>query len=159
MGVHDSPELAWSDWLGSAQFDRPEDDWPRRFARAYVDYAAGEQRAWLHAMGHRIFPVVGWAERGDGRAGGHGNSVPRFHLTWGTGPGVVEPFERRVRAHAEAGRVRFAFRHRVDEVVLTDGVVTGVRGAVLEPSDVEPRAAQQPRRGRRVRPRAVRRWW
>jgi hypothetical protein len=137
MGVHDSHELAWSDWLGSAQFDRPEDAWPRRFARAYVDHAAGEQRAWLHAMGHRIFPVVGWAERGDGRSGGHGNSVPRFHLTWGTGPGVVEPFERRVRAHVEAGRVRFAFRHRVDEVVLTDGVVTGVRGAVLEPSDVD----------------------
>jgi hypothetical protein len=137
LGVHDSAELAWSDWLGSAQFDRPEDDWPRRFARAYVEHAAGEQRAWLHAMGHRIFPVVGWAERGDGRAGGHGNSVPRFHLTWGTGPGVVEPFERRVRAHAEAGRLRFAFRHRVDEVVLTDGVVTGVRGSVLEPSDVE----------------------
>ena len=108
MGVHDSFDLAWSDWLGSAQFDRPEDAWPRRFARAYVEHAAGEQRAWLHAMGHRIFPVVGWAERGDGRATGHGNSVPRFHLTWGTGPGVVEPFERRVRAHADAGRVRLA---------------------------------------------------
>jgi predicted oxidoreductase len=137
MGVHDSFDLAWSDWLGSAQFDRPEDAWPERFARAYVEHAAGEQRAWLRAMGHRIFPVVGWAERGDGRATGHGNSVPRFHLTWGTGPGVVEPFERRVRAHADAGRVRLAFRHRVDEVVVTDGVVTGVRGAVLAPSDAE----------------------
>ena len=117
MGVHDSHELALSDWMGSAQFDREEDHWPRRWAEAYVDFAAGEKRSWLRSMGHRVFPVVGWAERGDGRADGHGNSVPRFHITWGTGPGLVEPFERRVREHVAAGRVRFAFRHRVDELV------------------------------------------
>ena len=133
MGVRDSRELAHQDWFGSAQFDRPEDHWPRAWAEAYLDFAAGEKRAWLHAMGLRIFPVVGWAERGDGRAGGHGNSVPRFHITWGTGPGVVEPFERRVRAHAEAGRIRFAFRHRVDGLILEAGAVAGVRGAILAP--------------------------
>ncbi len=136
LGIHDSVELAWQDWLGSAQFDRDEDYWPRQWARAYVEFAAGEKRSWLHRQGHRIFPVVGWAERGDGRADGHGNSVPRFHLTWGTGPGVVAPFERRVRAHAETGRVRFAFRHRVDEVLLEAGTAVGVRGALLEPSDI-----------------------
>ena len=85
-------------------------------------------------MGVRFFPVVGWAERGGYLADGHGNSVPRFHVTWGTGPGVVEPFERRVRAAVAAGRVELRFRHRVDELAVTDGVVTGVRGAVLEPS-------------------------
>jgi hypothetical protein len=134
MGIRDSPELAWQDWLGSAAFDRDEDHWPRRWARAYVDFAAGEKRPWLRSMGHRLFPVVGWAERGDGRAEGHGNSVPRFHITWGTGPGVVEPFERRVRAAVEGGLVRLRFRHRVDALVTSGGVVTGVRGAVLEPS-------------------------
>jgi uncharacterized protein len=126
MGVHDSHELALSDWMGSAQFDREEDLWPRRWAEAYVDFAAGEKRSWLRQMGLRLFPVVGWAERGDGRADGHGNSVPRFHITWGTGPGVVEPFERRIREHVATGRVRFAFRHRVDELVVStgpDGVV------------------------------------
>ncbi len=137
MGIHDSLELAMQDWMGSAQFDRPEDEWPRRWAEAYLDFAAGEKRAWLHSMGHRFFPVVGWAERGDGRAGGHGNSVPRFHITWGTGPGIVEPFERRVREGALAGRVTFAFRHRVDELVVTDGSVTGVRGSILAPDDAE----------------------
>ena len=135
MGVRDSLELATQDWMGSAQFDRPEDYWPRRWAQAYLEFAAGEKRAWLHEMGHRLFPVVGWAERGDGRAGGHGNSVPRFHITWGTGPGIVEPFERRVREAALAGRVTFAFRHRVDELVVADGAVTGVRGSVLAPDD------------------------
>ncbi len=137
MGVKDSADLAWQDWQGSAQYDRAEDRWPRAWSEAYVDFAAGEKRAWLRAMGHRIFPVVGWAERGDGRAEGHGNSVPRFHITWGTGPGLVEPFERRVRAHVDAGRITLAFRHRVDEVLLADGAAVGVRGAVLEPSAVD----------------------
>src|SRR6478609_9509311 len=109
MGVKDSLDLALQDWFGSAQFDRPEDHWPRKWAEAYVHFAAGEKRSWLRGMGHRFFPVVGWAERGDGRADGHGNSVPRFHLTWGTGPGVVAPFERRVREHVATGRIQLRF--------------------------------------------------
>ncbi|MEV7429664.1 FAD-binding dehydrogenase [Nocardioides sp. NPDC092400] len=137
MGVKDSLELARQDWFGSAQFDRPEDRWPRAWAEAYLHFAAGEKRSWLRGMGHRIFPVVGWAERGDGTATGHGNSVPRFHITWGTGPGVVEPFERRVREHVASGRVRLACRHRVDELLVEGGVAVGVRGGVLEPTDVE----------------------
>ena len=136
MGIKDSHELAWQDWLGSAQFDRDEDLWPRRWAEAYVDFAAGEKRSWLRELGHRVFPVVGWAERGDGRADGHGNSVPRFHITWGTGPGVVEPFERRVRAHAETGRIELRFRHRVDEVLVEGGAAAGVRGTLLAPDDM-----------------------
>jgi predicted oxidoreductase len=133
MGIKDSVELALQDWMGSAQFDREEDHWPRRWAEAYVHFAHQEKRAWLHEMGHRIFPVVGWAERGDGTASGHGNSVPRFHLTWGTGPGVVEPFERRVRA---SERITLLFRHQVDELLVEDGAVVGVRGTVLEPSAI-----------------------
>src|SRR6059058_4668312 len=119
MRIRDSRELALQDWLGSAGFDRAEDYWPRRWAEAYVDFAAGEKRAWLRAQGLRIFPVVGWAERGGYLATGHGNSVPRFHVTWGTGPGVIEPFMRRVRAAAGRGLVRFAFRHRVDGLTAT----------------------------------------
>ncbi|MEU9506815.1 FAD-binding dehydrogenase [Micromonospora sp. NPDC048170] len=135
MGIRDSRELALQDWLGTAGFDRPEDEWPRRWAEAYVDFAAGEKRSWLHARGVRFFPVVGWAERGGYGATGHGNSVPRFHVTWGTGPAVVAPFARRVRDAVAKGLVTLAFRHRVDGLVVTDGAVTGVRGAVLEPSD------------------------
>ena len=131
MGVRDSVELAWQDWLGTAGFDRPEDHWPGLWARAYVDFAAGEKRAWLHEQGMRWFPVVGWAERGDGHAGGHGNSVPRFHVTWGTGPGVVEPFVRKAIQAERDGLLTFAFRHRVDDLVLDGGAVTGVSGAVL----------------------------
>ena len=136
MGIRDSRALAWQDWLGSAAFDRPEDAWPRRVADAYVGWAAGEMRGWLRAQGLRFFPVVGWAERGGGLADGHGNSVPRFHLAWGTGPGVVEPFERRVREHVAAGRVELRFRHRVGRLVTASGAVTGVAGDRLAPSTV-----------------------
>ncbi|HET7414451.1 MAG TPA: FAD-binding dehydrogenase [Arthrobacter sp.] len=134
MGIRDSQELALQDWMGSAGFDREEDYWPRKWAEAYVDFASGEKRAWLRGMGHRIFPVIGWAERGDGRAQGHGNSVPRFHLTWGTGPGVMEPFEKRVRRAVDDGLVSLRFRHRVTGLTEHDGVVNGVQGSVLEPS-------------------------
>ncbi|THV43490.1 FAD-binding dehydrogenase [Glycomyces buryatensis] len=135
MGVRDSRELAWQDWVGTAGFDRPEDAWPRKWAEAYVDFASGEKRAWLHGLGVRFFPVVGWAERGGYTAQGHGNSVPRFHITWGTGPGIVAPFADRVRAAAGAGSVRLAFRHRVDSLNVSDGVVTGVSGSVLADDD------------------------
>ena len=135
LGIRDSRDLAWRDWLGTAGFDRDEDAWPRRWAEAYVDFAAGEKRAWLHAMGLRFFPVVGWAERGGALATGHGNSVPRFHVTWGTGPGVLEPFLRRVRDGVARGRITLRFRHRVNELTTSGGRVDGVRGERLAPSD------------------------
>jgi predicted oxidoreductase len=137
LRIHDSRDLALQDWLGSAGFDRTEDHWPRRWAEAYVDFAAGEKRAWLRQQGLRIFPIVGWAERGGYLATGHGNSVPRFHVTWGTGPGVIEPFVRRVREAEQRGLVTFRFRHRATALSMTGGVVDGVQGDVLESSDVE----------------------
>jgi len=137
LRVRDSHDLALQDWLGSAGFDRDEDHWPRRWAEAYVDFAAGEKRAWLRQQGLRIFPIVGWAERGGYLATGHGNSVPRFHVTWGTGPGVIEPFVRRVRATESRGLVSFRFRHRVTALTRTGGAVDGVQGDVLEPSNAE----------------------
>ncbi|MBP0459280.1 FAD-binding dehydrogenase [Streptomyces montanisoli] len=135
MGIKDGRELALQDWLGTAGFDRPEDHWPRRWAEAYVDFASGEKRAWLHRRGVRFFPLVGWAERGGYDATGHGNSVPRFHITWGTGPGIVAPFERRVREGVAKGLVTFRFRHRVTDLARTDGTLDTVSGEVLEPSD------------------------
>ncbi|QKV95829.1 FAD-binding dehydrogenase [Streptomyces sp. NA02950] len=137
LRIRDSRELAWQDWLGTAGFDREEDHWPRRWAEAYVDFAAGEKRSWLHAQGLRLFPLVGWAERGGYDATGHGNSVPRFHITWGTGPGVVAPFERRVRAAAARGLVDLRFRHRVTGLARSAGAVDTVTGDILEPSDTE----------------------
>jgi uncharacterized protein len=134
LGIRDSHELALQDWMGTAGFDRSEDHWPRKWAEAYVGFAAGEKYSWLRGLGIRFFPIVGWAERGNGLALGRGNSVPRFHITWGTGPGVLEPFVANIGAAVKKGLARLCFRHRVDELVLSGGVVTGVRGTVLEDS-------------------------
>ncbi|MGX8010872.1 FAD-binding dehydrogenase [Mesorhizobium sp. ORM8.1] len=137
MRIRDSYELALEDWMGTAAFDRPEDFWPRKWAEAYVGFAAGEKRSWLIERGMKFFPVVGWAERGGGNAIGHGNSVPRFHITWGTGPGVLEPFVLRVREAQKRGLIQFKFRYRVNEIIRSGNTVTGVRGDVLEASGVE----------------------
>jgi predicted oxidoreductase len=137
LGVKDSLDLARQDWLGSAGFDRDDDAWPRKWAEAYLEFAAGEKRAWLRERGIRFFPIVGWAERGGYTATEHGNSVPRFHITWGTGPGVVAPFVAKLREGVERGLVDLRFRHRVDELVVENGAVVGARGAVLAPDDAE----------------------
>ncbi|GGC72871.1 FAD-binding dehydrogenase [Hoyosella rhizosphaerae] len=136
LGIKDSYDLALQDWMGSAQFDRPRDDhWGKQWAEAYVEFAATIKRPYLHDLGLRFTPVVGWAERGGGSADGHGNSVPRFHLTWGTGPEVVRIFEEPVLQGERDGFVEFAFRHRVDDIIVENGTAVGVRGTVLEPSD------------------------
>lgn len=146
MGIKDSRALAWQDWQGSAGFDRiepqpdgtpGEDHWAHQWAEAYVDFAAGEKRDYMRALGLKSLPFVGWAERGRGDAAGHGNSVPRFHLTWGTGPEVVRIFVEPVLAAEEQGLVQFGFRHRVDALVKDGDAVVGVSGAVLEPSETE----------------------
>ncbi len=146
MKIRDSEALALSDWMGAAQYDRSEDHWPRQWAEAYIEFAAGEMRSWLHKMGMRWFPVVGWAERGGSLASGHGNSVPRFHLTWGTGPGVLEPFLQRVHGHVQSGRITLHFRHRVTDLDVTDGAVVGVSGQTLASDGVE-RGVKSSRKG------------
>ena len=138
MGIRDSYELARQDWFGSANFDRDEEDyWGKKWAEAYLDFAAGEKRSWLRKMGIKFFPVIGWAERGGGLADGHGNSVPRFHITWGTGPGVVAPFDKRVREHIQKGNVTYKPRHQVDDLIVQNNEVTGVSGTILIDDPVE----------------------
>jgi predicted oxidoreductase len=133
MRIRDNHDLAWQDWLGTAGFDRAEDHWPRKWAESYVAFASQEKRAWLHAMGVRFFPIVGWAERGGYGANDPGNSVPRFHVTWGTGPGLLEPFIKRARAAESNGNLAFRFRHRVSGLIVTNGTVEGVHGEILAP--------------------------
>ncbi len=141
MGIRDSLELARQDWFGSAGFDGDDDYWGRKWAEDYLQFAAGEKRAWLRERGVGFFPVVGWAERGGYTATGHGNSVPRFHITWGTGPGILEPFVTAVRKGVADGLVTLKFRHRVDELVVTNGAVIGARGTTLAADDAERGAA------------------
>lgn len=144
MRIRDSHDLAYQDWMGSAQFDREEDYWPKKWAEEYLKFASGEMRSWLYEMGMRWFPVVGWAERGGSFANGHGNSVPRFHITWGTGEGIIEPFVLRALEAARNGMLTFKFRHQVSKLITKNGAIVGVGGQVLEPTNVR-RGAQSSR--------------
>ena len=134
MRIKDSYELARSDWMGAAGFDRAEDENPRKVAEAFLEFSAGPMRDYLSGLGMRWFPVVGWAERGGAQAHGHGNSIPRFHITWGTGTGVVKPYADRVSAHS---RITLAFRHRIGGLIIEGGVVKGVHGEVLADDNAE----------------------
>ncbi|MBN9189627.1 MAG: FAD-binding dehydrogenase, partial [Microbacterium sp.] len=122
------------DWFGTAGFDRDEDAWPRQWAEAYLQFAHQEKRAWLREKGVGFFPVVGWAERGGYTALGPGNSVPRFHITWGTGPGIVAPFRAAVESAEAEGRLTILPRHRVETLSLAEGAVVGAAGDILAPS-------------------------
>lgn len=148
MRITDSEALAWRDWENSAAYDdAPNDHWPRRWGREFVRFAAGDMRSYLKNLGLNVLPTVGWAERGTGDASGHGNSVPRFHLTWGTGPEVVRVFREPLEEFERQGRVEFHFRHQVDELIVdhTHHRITGVKGSVLEPCDALERGAASPR--------------
>lgn len=134
MGIKDSIDLARQDWFATAGFDRDDDHWPRQWAEAYLQFAHGEKRAWLREKGVGFFPVVGWAERGGYTATGPGNSVPRFHITWGTGPGLVAPFQAEIERGEAEGRITVLPRHKVTALTVTGGTVTGASGDVLAPS-------------------------
>lgn len=153
MGIRDSLNLARQDWTGTAGFDRPEDDQARAWADAYLEWAAGEKRSWLRQKGIGLFPVVGWAERGGDTATRHGNSVPRFHIVWGTGPAILEPFIATVRRGVEAGLVTLLFRHRGQPRPRARGVARAARHS----PDAHDQRRARPRRRARARHRGGRR--
>lgn len=137
MGIKDSFDLAHQDWMSTASFDRPEDYWPRQWAEAYLNFAAAEKYDYLAKLGIKLMFMVGWAERGDGSASGHGNSVPRFHVSWGTGVGVVKPFVEKAYQAERKGLLLFKFRHRVTNLIRRNGAVKGVSGDILAEDDQE----------------------
>src|SRR4051794_32785407 len=122
-GIEDSVELATDDWMRMADFD-PGDDWPRRWAEEYVKRARDEVGGWLKSHGVRFFPVVNWAERG---VYGDGNSVPRFHLTWGCGKALVDEVWGSINAHPRRSALEVRFGALVSGLVEEAGAIVGVR--------------------------------
>jgi hypothetical protein len=131
-GAKDSPALALQDWTAFAEFG-PDDTWPRRWAEQYVHRCTPDVYRWLRERSVQFFPVVHWVERGLHQPG---NSVPRFHMVWGTGKALTEALIDHLRTHANADRLALHFGHRVEALTTQNGRVTGVRGT--EPSTAEP---------------------
>ncbi len=145
--IRDSERLALEDWLRIAELG-PEERWPRAWAEQYVTRARDDVGGWLRELGVRFFPVVNWAERGNF---GDGNSVPRFHLTWGTGKALVQAVWGAIEGHPRRENLEVRFGARVTGLV-TDGQ-SSVVGCRVEDEDLE--------RGRRAEggePRAFGTW-
>lgn len=121
--IHDSERLALEDWLRVADF-APDDAWPTRWAEQYVARARDDVGSWLREIGVRFFPVVNWAERGNFS---DGNSVPRFHLTWGTGKALVDAVHSAIENHPQRERLDLLFGTRVSQLLESEGRIAGVR--------------------------------
>ncbi|QDZ27938.1 FAD-binding dehydrogenase [Noviherbaspirillum sp. UKPF54] len=127
--IRDTPELALRDWLSFGDFGRDPaaELWPRRWAEAYVNDSFGEIYCWLKERGIRFLPLPLWVERGQF---GGGNSVPRWHVTWGTGHGLATQLIRTLLAHPPRQALTLAFRHRVDDLSMQAGRICGCSGAI-----------------------------
>jgi len=136
--IRDSVELALADWRRVAEFG-DDDLWPRRWADEYVARARDEVGGWLKGHGVRFFPVVNWAERG---AYGDGNSVPRFHLTWGCGQALVDQVWAAIEAHPRRRELELRLRTRVTGLVEEGERVTGCRVAPEDGGDEHEIAAE-----------------
>lgn len=124
MGLRDSPELGWRDWLSYAAFD-PDDEWPRRWAQFYCEHSIDYVYEFLDAKKVKFLPVVNWPERGLVTPG---NSVPRWHITWGTGYELVHRVLLALRAHPHREKLQLLFEHEVSGLDVEAGRVVGVHG-------------------------------
>ncbi len=122
--IRDSIELAWRDWCSFAEFGS-DDEWPKAWARAYVERCTSDVHRWVRRHGVSFLPVVNWVERGEFRPG---NSVPRFHVAWGTGKGIAEALIAALRAHPNVGRLSLRFNVRVERLVMRAGRIDGAEG-------------------------------
>ncbi len=137
LGLRDTPELAWSDWQSFADFEGG-DEWPQRWARTYVERSRELIYDWLTARGVEFLPLVNWAERG---LFGPGNSVPRWHIAWGTGHAIIEAVVAALDNHPKRDRFEIRFGHRVERLLLEGGHIVGCTGRLEEDgSEFEVRA-------------------
>jgi len=139
QGIRDSTDLALRDWSSFAEFDA-DDVWPRAWARTYVECCTEHVYRWVRRHGVSFLPVVNWVERGEFRPG---NSVPRFHVAWGTGRGIADALVAALRGHDNAARLTIRFNARVERLVLRGGRIDGAEGVdEREGTPFEARAAQ-----------------
>ena len=120
-GIKDSADLAMGDWESFAEFS-DADTWPRRWAEYYVNESTPKVYDWLTSHGMKFFPAIGLVERG---LHCRGNSVARYHVLWGTGFGLVERFRDLLSQHPKSDRLKLVFGTSVEDLVVSNGRVTG----------------------------------
>ena len=123
--VQDSPDIALRDWLSFAQFSAA-DRWPKKWAELYVHRSVDDIYNWLKPKGISFFPIPHWVERGES---GDGNSLPRYHIIWGTGQHLMRTLIAELRDHPKARHLSYFFNHRAESLLTHDRAISGVRGA------------------------------
>ena len=151
--LRDSPELALQDWLAFGAFDTASTQpghpyyWPRQWAEHYVNDSLEHLYHWLKARGVGFLPLPLWVERGMGpgtRGAARGNSVPRWHVVWGTGQGLVAALLGQLERHPQRDRLALCFGHKVEGLLTTEGAVTGCHGVAEGEAGVQPFEAHAP---------------
>lgn len=126
-GIRDTPELALQDWLAFGDFgkDKAAEHWPRAWAEAYVNDSYEDIYCWLKERGIRFLPLPLWVERGQFTGG---NSVPRWHVTWGTGKALATQLIRVLENHPRRDALTLKFNRRVGSLTTTARTVDGCAG-------------------------------
>ncbi len=132
-GIKDSPELAFKDWCSVANFG-VDDELPKLWAKNYVYHSTSKVYNWLKEQGIIFFPVVHWVERGLFKPG---NSVPRFHIVWGTGAELTKVLNAKLLTHPNANsNLIIKYEYKVEELLTNEEQIIGVTGideAINEP--------------------------
>ena len=127
-GIKDSIDLAMKDWFSFAEFDE-EEYWGKKWAEQYIHYSTPHGYDWMTKEGFSFFPVLNWVERGLER---QGNSVPRFHMVWGTGWELTYRMIAKLKAHRNFKNVQLLFGHRASDLIVENQIVKGVQGQLEE---------------------------
>lgn len=121
MKIPDTPEVAMKDWMSFGELD-PNDEWPMKWARYYVEHSRTEVYDWLRQEGVKFMPAVNWVERG---RQGDGNSLPRYHVVWGTSRELVLTMKTALERANTNGRLTVLHQHRITRLDHSGGKVTG----------------------------------
>src|SRR5579872_270370 len=132
LKIKDSPELAWSDWQSVASYDA-NDEWPRRWAKFYCENSREYIFDFLSSKQVTFLPVVNWVERGTYSPG---NTVPRWHITWGTGYEIIHRLLSALEAHPQRKNLELLFDTEISAIETANNRATGLRGRSMNSSDV-----------------------
>ncbi len=122
--IADSPELMFRDWTTFGEMPK-DDKWPMKWAEMYAYRNYEDIYCWLRQRNVEFFPAVNWVERGDFIAG---NSVPRYHIVWGTGWELVEVLIHHLKNHRNARKLTLLFEHFVSGFDMAAGELATCHG-------------------------------
>jgi len=112
MGFEDTPDQAYADWMAWTIDGNPE------WTRFYVENSRAMIYDWVTSLGTRFDRVIP----------SHGNSIPRFHMTYRRGLNLVRPLFLEALRYSN---IRFRWNTVAQHVLQQDGRVNGIEALDL----------------------------